>query len=228
MKRLVRFSVLVPGAGDSRGRRVRRQFGRRPRAARSHHGLPDPSRQGDPRRRARHHGRGHEPRGRVNTDSVGDMPRRSRTTSSTRRDSSRRSAATRAIASRMIVGESWECVWTTFLPAARSRSRGRSTTRRTACWRSPAAPAPTASRARLDGAEEPAGGTEFDFIFHLSPEAQVEGRAGSAATGTPSPLPHSGQKIPPCGNCMTNSPQAEALKARSAQERVRAPARACG
>src|SRR5207344_190761 len=33
------------------------------------------------------------------------------------------------------------------------------------------------------------------------------GLAPSPLAATSSPLPHSGQKIPPCGKCMTNSPQ---------------------
>jgi hypothetical protein len=42
---------------------------------------------------------------------------------------------------------SWTCEWTTFLATARSTSQVPTTTRRTACWPSPAEPARTAMRA---------------------------------------------------------------------------------
>jgi len=48
---------------------------------------------------------------------------------------------------RVVAGTSYECTWTTFLPAGRSWSPARSTTRRTAPSPSPAAPGATATRA---------------------------------------------------------------------------------
>jgi hypothetical protein len=70
---------------------------------------------------------------------------------------------------RMIVGESWECVWTTFLPRGQITVEGPFYDARDSIL---AVTGGTGAYSHARGSMElrsRAGGTEFDFIFHLTP-----------------------------------------------------------
>jgi hypothetical protein len=142
MKRLVPLSVLVLALATAAGVAFAANSGGG-RGHDKHHGLP--IRHGKVIHVVEHattdavtnHADG------VNTDSVGDVLTFTNDVFD-EKDSSK-VGSDQGYCIRMIVGESWECVWTTFLPRGQITVEGRST-RRTACSRSPAAPAPTASR----------------------------------------------------------------------------------
>ena len=103
----------------------------------------------------------------VNTDSVGDVLTFTNDVFD-EKDSSK-VGSDQGYCIRMIVGESWECVWTTFLPRGQITVEGPFyDTKDSVLAITGGTGAYSFARGWME-LKSRAGGTEFDFIFHLSP-----------------------------------------------------------
>ena len=102
----------------------------------------------------------------VNTDSVGDVLTFTNDVFD-EKDSSK-VGSDQGYCIRMIVGESWECVWTTFLPRGQITVEGPFyDTKDSVLAITGGTGAYSFARGWME-LKSRAGGTEFDFIFHLS------------------------------------------------------------
>ena len=103
----------------------------------------------------------------VNTDSVGDVLTFANDVFD--QEDSSKVGSDQGYCIRMIVGESWECVWTTFLPRGQITVEGPFyDTKDSVLAITGGTGAYSFARGWME-LKTRAGGTEFDFIFHLSP-----------------------------------------------------------